>query len=224
MTAITHAISAALLHFVWQGLLIALLMWIALAILGNGSARHRYFVSCAALGIMTLLPAFTVWVVYQAPAAAGMPHSVVDIAQSTAPAALASAGSLPAWIAALEAWALPVWSLGVLVFAVRLIWISIHVARLKRSGEAAETPIINAITRLADRMRISGPVRVVISRLADTPSVVGWLRPVILLPAATLLSLSVEQLEAVLAHELAHIRRHDYLVNLLQAVAETLLF
>ncbi len=53
MTAITHAISAALLHFVWQGLLIALLMWIALAILRNGSARHRYFVSCAAFDPIT---------------------------------------------------------------------------------------------------------------------------------------------------------------------------
>jgi beta-lactamase regulating signal transducer with metallopeptidase domain len=224
MTAITHAISAALLHFVWQGLLIALLLWIALAILRNGSARHRYFLSCAALGIMTLLPVFTVWVVYQAPAPAGMPHSVVDIAQSTTPAALSSAGSLPAWMAALEAWALPVWSIGVLAFAVRLIWISRHIASLKRSGEAAEAPLIEAMRRLADRMRISGPVRLVISRLADTPSVVGWLQPVILLPAATLLNLSFEQLEAVLAHELAHIRRHDYLVNLLQAVAETLLF
>jgi HEAT repeat protein len=54
--------------------------------------------------------------------------------------------------------------------------------------------------------------------------VVGWLRPVILLPASALTGLSPQQLEAILAHELAHIRRHDYLINLLQAVVETLLF
>jgi len=224
MTAITQAISAALLHFLWQGLLIALLAWVALAILRNGSARVRYLVSCAALGIMTLSPMVTAWVVYRAPVAAGMTHALDAIPQSTSPAALSPTALLPTWIAVLQAWALPVWFVGVLIFAVRLIWISKYVGMLKRSGEAAEAPLIDTISRLADRMRISGPVRVVISRLTDTPSVVGWLRPVILLPAATFLSLSVEQLEAVLAHELAHIRRHDYLVNLLQAVVETLFF
>ena len=54
--------------------------------------------------------------------------------------------------------------------------------------------------------------------------VVGWLRPVILLPLAAVTGLSASQLETILAHELAHIRRHDYLLNLLQTVAETLLF
>lgn len=224
MTAITQAISAALLHFLWQGLVIALLAWAALAILRNGSARLRYFVSCAALGMMTLSPVVTAWVVYRAPAAAGLPHAAVAIADSPIPAALSSTDLLPRWLGVLEAWAVPVWFAGVLIFAVRLIWISRYVARLRRCGEDAETTLIEKISLLADRMEISRPVRVVISRLTDTPSVVGWLRPVILLPAATLLSLSVEQLEAVLTHEMAHIRRHDYLFNLLQAVAETLLF
>jgi hypothetical protein len=67
-------------------------------------------------------------------------------------------------------------------------------------------------------------VRVLISSAAESPSVTGWIRPVILLPASTLLGLTPEQLEAVLAHEIAHIRRHDYLVNLLQTLVETLLF
>jgi uncharacterized protein (TIGR03435 family) len=58
----------------------------------------------------------------------------------------------------------------------------------------------------------------------STPTVIGWLRPVVLLPAAALASLTVAQVEAILAHELAHIRRHDFFVNLLQTVAETLLF
>ena len=73
-------------------------------------------------------------------------------------------------------------------------------------------------------MGIGQPVRVLISGHIDSPCVAGWLRPVILMPAATLLNLSVEQLEAILAHELAHIRRQDYLVNLLQTLAETLFF
>src|SRR5213076_1329469 len=65
---------------------------------------------------------------------------------------------------------------------------------------------------------------VVETTLVDVPMVVGWLRPAILLPVAALASLSTTQIEAILAHELAHIRRHDYAVNVLQAIVETLLF
>ena len=65
---------------------------------------------------------------------------------------------------------------------------------------------------------------VVESALVDVPTVVGCLRPVILLPVAALANLQPSHIEAILAHELAHIRRHDYIVNLLQTVAETVLF
>ena len=75
---------------------------------------------------------------------------------------------------------------------------------------------------IARRMGLTRPLRVLISSLADGPTVIGWLRPVVLLPSATLLGLTTQQLEAVLAHELAHIRRCDYLVNLLQMAVETL--
>ena len=56
------------------------------------------------------------------------------------------------------------------------------------------------------------------------PTVIGWLRPVVLLPVSCLTGLSPEQIEAVLCHELAHVRRHDYLVSVVQSVIETLLF
>lgn len=67
-------------------------------------------------------------------------------------------------------------------------------------------------------------VRMLVSTATESPSVVGWMRPVILLPVSALAGLPMEQLEAVLAHELAHIRRHDYLVNLMQMAVESLLF
>ena len=62
------------------------------------------------------------------------------------------------------------------------------------------------------------------STLVKVPTVIGWLRPVVLVPLCALSELSEDQLRAILAHELAHIRRNDYLVNLLQTLAETLLF
>ncbi len=77
---------------------------------------------------------------------------------------------------------------------------------------------------VAARMGLARPVHVLMSALAEGPGVVGWLRPVILLPAATLAGLTPQQFEAVLAHEIAHILRYDYLVNLLQMLVEALLF
>ena len=225
MTAIAHAISAALLHFVWQGPVVAFLLWVTLTALRRGSARLRYFVSCAALAIMVVLPEITAWLVYRAPGAAGAPaNRVVVIRDSLGPATWPATALPSMWIAALEACALPLWFAGVLVFAVRLIWSARHVARLQRQGDPPQASLVETVLRLARRMSIDRPIRVVISNLADSPSVAGWLRPTILLPAASLLNLSVEQLEAVLAHELAHIRRHDYLVNVLQTLAETLFF
>ena len=77
---------------------------------------------------------------------------------------------------------------------------------------------------LARQLHIRRPVRLLESASVAVPTVIGWLRPVVLMPASALAGLSPEQVQAILAHELAHIRRHDYLVNLLQTLVETLLF
>jgi beta-lactamase regulating signal transducer with metallopeptidase domain len=209
----------------WQGLLVAFLLWIALAILQNRSARARYLVSCAALALMTILPAVTAFLWYRAPvAASAFVQRAFWNAASAGPAVLPSPGWLSKWIPVLEAWAIPFWFAGVLVFVARLILVTGHTNRLAREGQVAGAPVVGIVSRLASHMGVTRPVRVLISRLAESPSVVGWLRPVILIPAASLLSLSAEQLEAVLAHEMAHIRRYDYLVNVLQTLSETLLF
>jgi beta-lactamase regulating signal transducer with metallopeptidase domain len=92
------------------------------------------------------------------------------------------------------------------------------------SGEPAEETLLAVASRVASRMGLDRRVGVLISSLADGPSVIGLLRPVILLPSATILGLTPEQPEAVLAHELAHIRRYDYLVNMRQMLTEALLF
>ena len=87
------------------------------------------------------------------------------------------------------------------------------------------SPAIDAAARvIAERLRIRRAVAILESRAVVVPTLVGWVKPVVLLPAAALAGLSPEQLQAILAHELAHVRRHDYLVNLLQSMVETLLF
>jgi hypothetical protein len=97
--------------------------------------------------------------------------------------------------------------------------------RMRGSGSTAGVEAVEeALEGLCHRLRVSRPVRLVESALVEVPSVVGWLRPVILFPASALTQLHPLQIEVILAHELAHVRRLDYLVNLLQDAVETLLF
>jgi beta-lactamase regulating signal transducer with metallopeptidase domain len=101
-------------------------------------------------------------------------------------------------------------------------------AQLQRLKRRMVRPVADAVqtrlTILAERLGIHRAVGLLESALVDVPTVVGWIKPVILLPASALTGLSAEQLEAILAHELAHIRRYDYLVNILQTVVEILGF
>ncbi len=209
----TQALTSALLHFVWQGAAVAFLLWMALGLLRNRSANARYVVSCAALGLMALLPLITAWMVYQRPVIATATEILAAVPRE------AVAASFKA-----EQWLLPAWSLGVLLFSVRLLWGCGQVAAIRRRGEPADAPLLAMVAAVAMRMRLDRPVRVLISSVAQGPSAIGWIRPVILLPAATVLGLTPQQLEAVVAHELAHIRRHDYLVNIIQMLVETVLF
>src|SRR5204863_2273719 len=100
-----------------------------------------------------------------------------------------------------------------------------RVSALHRAAlAAAPSTWQTACQRIARRLGVTAAVHVVESLTVDVPTVVGWMRPVILLPIAAVAALTPAQVEAILAHELAHIRRHDYAVNVLQTVAETLLF
>jgi hypothetical protein len=148
------------------------------------------------------------------------------------PAPRSETGSLGAWWStardALRPWLSPIvwtWCAGVLVFAMRPL-LSWHTVRRLRTAGVAPVPasVHTALDRTAQRLRLRHAVQVLQSTLVQAPVVVGYLRPVILLPLGVVTGLPVAQLEAILAHELAHIRRQDYVVNLLQTLVETVFF
>ena len=112
-----------------------------------------------------------------------------------------------------------------MLFRSRLAAGFLSAARLRQSHNLpAPAEWQTVLNRLMDRLRITRAVRLLLSDRVESFSVVGWLRPVILAPAGLLTGLSSAQVEALLVHELAHVRRHDYLVNVLQGIAESLLF
>jgi uncharacterized protein (TIGR03435 family) len=232
MSTWTMALSAALVDFLWQGALVGLIAWAVLVALQGRSANARYAVACAALGILTVLPLATV-IAFAASAASvdnavatassGIPRPA-PVPQTMLPIGMVSDSPRVAWLALVQLWALPVWSAGVVLFSLRLALAWWQAARLRRSGGSPDPEAAALVAKLAQRIGVRRRVRLLVSSVAAGPAVVGWLRPAVLLPPAAAMGLTPQQLEAVLAHELAHVRRHDYLVNLLQVVVETLFF
>jgi beta-lactamase regulating signal transducer with metallopeptidase domain len=230
-----------LLHFVWQGALVGALTAIALAALRRSAADIRYVLSTVALSVMLTLPVVTAVQLWHsvteshAPATAGVLMSgpsarSTAVAEARVSAGLPASGSSEARARALniEPW-LPacvlIWTCGVAILSLRLVSGWLWVQRMKSHGTTkAGSAWEQLAERVSRRLHISRRVRLLQSTVVDVPTVIGWIKPVILLPASALSGLSPHQLEAILAHELAHIRRHDYLVNLLQSLVETLLF
>src|SRR5690349_18373568 len=231
-----------LVHFVWQGAAVAAiaagLMWL----MRHRSPDARYGVACAALIAMLAAPIVTAMTLSRSVSVAGAatPLAIAHRAgpgDDTVPDAAAKLRNLSLarglssidvfkggpglWLPSIVLAGL----IGVAAFFIRMLggWWRIHglhrVARATSPSAWTKTA-----TRLADTLGLSRRVHVVDSGAVDTPTVIGSITPVILLPVAALAGLSASQVEAILAHELAHIRRHDFLVNLLQTLAETMLF
>ena len=223
MTSILSAFSVALLHFAWQGLLVFGLLWVTLFALRKHSANTRYAASCVALAALAAAPAVTTYSLYHR-FGPPSPRAPVVSAISAPHAAGPYFPPHQTPLASVERWVLPVWAFGVLILSFRMIWACTQVAVLRRRGQPADSTVLSLVANLSRRLGLSKQPRVLISGWQGGPSLVGWLRPVILVPASAIAGLTPEQLEAVLAHELAHIRRHDYLVNWMQLIVETLLF
>src|SRR5439155_22981587 len=117
------------------------------------------------------------------------------------------------------------WCGGVLLFALRPLASWLAIRQLRSRGISGVSPVIaETLARIAKRLQLRRAVRIVQSTLVRAPLVIGWLRPLILLPVSVVCELPAEQLDAILAHELAHIRRHDFPINVLQTLIETIFF
>jgi beta-lactamase regulating signal transducer with metallopeptidase domain len=235
-----RAVGWALMHSLWQGAVIGLLTGSALVGLRRSTPDIRYVVACAGLAALLLLPVTTAtryarsWGDAQVQLSAIAPPFSPTAGRTVgAPADLTLEQTSPAdiaplrWAERLDWWTVPavlLWLTGVFVLSMRLVIGWLVVERLRRAARPVSDEWCARVERVASRIRVARPIRVIETAVVASPMVIGWLRPVIVLPVAALTGLTPLQLEAVLAHEIAHIRRHDYLANLLQTIAETLLF
>ena len=217
----------ALLHFVWQGALIGCATAVLLVVLRNGRPERRYAVACFALLLCFAWPAVdfvTMLLDDRNVAAARM------LPLASAPAAvLRDAVGLLAWLQQHLDWIVGAWAACAAAFGLRmalgLVWVgrASHV-RTAPAQSNEERVWQTKLAQLAARCGIDRTVRLRIVDSLASPVTAGFWRPVVLVPAALVTGMPPQLLEALLAHELGHVRRHDYLVNLVQNVIEAVLF
>ena len=205
------ALGWVLLYFVWQGLLVGAAAATGLWLLRGAAARWRYALCALALLLCISMPAV----------------HLLALLLGDAPVAAQASTALPAWRHAIDAW-LPAlvlaWSAGVGLMSLRLCLGLAWVGKLRRQAVAVPAIWQARLDALALRMGLRQAPPLKLHAGLSSPVTVGFWRPVVLLPVSLLSGMPVALLEALLAHELAHVRRWDYLVNLLQSVAEALLF
>lgn len=228
--SVFRSVALALIHFLWQGALVALLLAGANRVLRRASARARYAAACAALLLMAALPAATFARLRPRGSASARP-ALATASAAAMPAAAASAGPArdgrgrPDALATAAPWIVAGWLAGVCLLSLRFLAGTAAARRLAHRGTRQADPAWqDRLSILARTLGIRRMIRLLESAVVEVPTVVGLVRPIVLLPVGLATGLSASQIESLLVHELAHIRRSDSLVNLLQALAETLLF
>jgi len=220
----TARLGLALLHFLWQGACIAAVY--AIARTWMRSAQARYGLACIALAAMVAAPVVTFAVGSRNNTAATGPAAVVATSHRVTPAKDPALDPIPeVETREITPWFVRAWLAGAVILWLRLLLTWIAAGRMTFRQVCPAPPEWQEIlTRLKARIQVTRPVKLLISSLIQGPVVIGWLRPVVLIPVSALAGVPCEHLEALLAHELAHIRRHDYLINILQSLAEATLF
>ncbi len=239
-----QALGWALVHSLWQGLAAAALAAVLMAVCRRASVR--YLIAVGALVVVLAAPVATLLALLKSetpvqrflPVIPGIPVAALSAAPQNVRAAPVAAPSITeAPVAAVASqifappsqnflpWLVGAWLLGVTLFGLRFAGGFLLLQHRRRHQSAAPSARILALCRDVERqLGITRAIRYLECGWLETPAVIGWLRPVILLPVSALSGLSQEQLRAIIAHELAHIRRLDAFVNLFQILAETLLF
>ncbi len=247
-------IGLTLVHFLWQGLIMAVLVNFCVRILKVHEGNNRYMVYLMAFVATILCPVIT-FITIEVPGET-ISTALLQGAESTKPVYIASdttssvaeelskadisSPSMPKrstnisfvslrqrasdYLRLSLPWLLVVWMVGVLILSVRLVMGFIGVYRWRRHLEPLPEGLAQRIGSLTEKLGMKS-----FSRIFITPSILqamatGYLRPMVLLPAAMVMHMQPEMLEAVIAHELAHIHRFDLWINLIQRIAETILF
>jgi beta-lactamase regulating signal transducer with metallopeptidase domain len=230
------------IHFTWQGTVIAVVTSLILVLLKKADARIRYTVGCAALVSIVLFPLMTVFLKNPLPfPSAGTAqiaqNNPVDVQEFRTDNTVTSrqyrsqAISIPFWTTEISfcenhlSQITAVWIVGVFLFSFYRLFGFFQLYFIIRAiKEPVEALWEKRIRTWIKRLNIRQHIRILQSDRIDTPGVYGWIKPVLLIPVSFLIGMDAQTVESIIIHELAHIRRYDYLVNMIQVMIEALGF
>jgi D-alanyl-D-alanine endopeptidase (penicillin-binding protein 7) len=218
--SLVTSIGWTLLHFVWQGALIGCATAVALIAMRNARAEQRYALACSALVLCVAWPACELAARLAGSDAGG---ATVRFAGGVATAAAQADLGVLGWLQAKLAWIVMAWAGCAAALALRMglgLW---WIGRLAKS-QGGDPQWQARLSAMALQFGVTRTVRLRVADHLASPITAGWWRPVVLVPASLMTGMPADLLEALLAHEMGHVKRFDYLVNLSQNVVETLLF
>ena len=233
---ITEALGLTLLDSLWQGAILIVFCTLVLTLMRSKPARWRYRLVLACIlalpiaGVVTFLGHYEAEVPITATAFEMTDgYIAMPIIETTAVTTEAETPGIierwQAWSVANAQWVVMLWVIGLALFAMRLTGGFYMVYNLRNSASHIQDEYWTAqLQALVTRLRIQLPVQLKESVKVNSPIVIGYLKPVIIFPLGLLQGLPTDQVEAILLHELAHIKRHDYLINLLVSLLQAVYF
>lgn len=232
---VTHALGWTVLHAMWQVSLLALIMAIVLWFLKNKSAKIRYTVGCATLFLMlgisqvTFLYQFLNYQPIEPINTTAEVNQEMPIPNESFILMLSSESN---WTEKIVTYLndniqmiVAFWVLGFILFAIRLFGGLKYISKIRKTAEYTIDPKWDLIVQnLAKRFPIKKGVQLAESAMVQVPMILGFFKPLILFPIGTLNNLDPKEVEAILAHELGHVFRNDYLVNILQSIVDVFFY
>lgn len=225
-STLVYSVALTLIHFLWQGLLVSLVLKLVFALTPKRNAQWRYALASLAMTANLVIPVITFFIIYQSAQIPAQSAQVLAIIKDLTTSRQGTVNPYQYFdLVGLLPYVSIVWFVMVTCLAAKLLIEVNMVNRLPKQANMHASPALAArFEQLTQQIKLTRPVRLLISINIDVPMAIGWLRPVVLLPATMMSGLSTAQLEMLLLHELAHIRRHDYLVNFIQTLVEILMF
>lgn len=227
---LTYALGWTVVHSLWQGIIIAAIMALLLAILKDKTANRRFWIANVALLAMGISSAFTLfWLMDNQAETMENPQKMLILLrggiESQSPENQSFINTISLFFNQHLGIIVLIWLIGVAFFALRLVGGLMYIEMLKTRHL---TPLSNEwqsrMNMFKNRLGIQKTIALMESALVGVPMTIGWLKPMILLPIGTINGMSVAQVEAILAHELSHIQAKDYILNIFQTIIEILFY
>ncbi len=236
-TEIFKVIGWSIIHSIWQFLILFAVLKILLLLINRKNSNLRYYTSLMILSAAIICSIFTFWHEYKLffgseppsfttaiyPVKAG-PVAQGNFSTTTNSTAIAPGHILLNTLNIISPYLTFGWIMGMLLYLIRIVNGSFYLNSLRKLPTELNQEIDKKMAALKDKMRIGKKIKLIITNAINEPLTFGWLKPVILLPSSYIARVPMEQWEMILAHELAHIKRHDYLVNLIQSGVDAIYF